>query len=60
LTITLDVDEDSEANAIADEEQVYEAMGFKAADERAKEAAREVSVFGPVGVLSQRVSAACP
>jgi hypothetical protein len=41
LTIILDVDEDSEANAIADEEQVYEAMRFKAADERAKEATRE-------------------
>jgi len=41
LTIIPDVDEDGEANEIAEEEQVYEAMGFKVADERAKEAARE-------------------
>ena len=29
LTIIADADEDDEANAIADEEEVYQAMGFK-------------------------------
>jgi hypothetical protein len=41
LTIIAEVAEDGEANAIVDEEAVYEAMGFKAADERAEEATRE-------------------
>jgi hypothetical protein len=41
IDIILDADEDGEANTIADEEQVYVAMGFKVADERGEEAARE-------------------
>jgi hypothetical protein len=41
LTIIGEEDQDGEANAIADEEKVYEAMGFTTVDERAEEAARE-------------------
>jgi hypothetical protein len=41
LTIIAEEAEDGEANAIADEEAVYKAMGFKATDERAEEVARE-------------------
>jgi hypothetical protein len=40
LTIIPEEVEDGEANAIADEEAVYEAMGFKAVDERVEEATR--------------------
>jgi len=41
LTILAEPNEDGEAKEVADEDKVYEAMGFKAADERADEAARE-------------------
>jgi hypothetical protein len=41
LTILQEPDQDGEANEVADEDKIYEAMGFKAADERAEEAARE-------------------
>jgi hypothetical protein len=37
LTILVDEEQDGEANVIADEEMVYEAMGFKAAHEAAAE-----------------------
>jgi hypothetical protein len=42
LTIMADSMEDGLAKAIVDEERVYEAMGFKATDERAEAAATEV------------------
>ena len=42
LTILAEPNEDEEAKEVADEDKVYEAMGFKATDERAEEAAREV------------------
>lgn len=38
LTIIAEEDQDGEANAIVDEELIYEAMGFKEHDERAEEA----------------------
>ena len=41
LTILAEPNEDGEAKEVADEDKVYEAMGFKAIDERAEEAARE-------------------
>jgi hypothetical protein len=41
LTILQEPDQDGEANEVANEDKIYEAMGFKAADERAEEAARE-------------------
>jgi hypothetical protein len=41
LTILPDGNDDGFAKAAVDEDKVYEAMGFKAADERTKEAARE-------------------
>ncbi|CAL4895118.1 unnamed protein product [Urochloa decumbens] len=41
LTILQQASDDGEAKEAADEARVYEAMGFKAADERAEEAARE-------------------
>jgi hypothetical protein len=41
LTIIQDEAKDGEANAIADEDVVYEAMGFQEAHERAEEAATE-------------------
>ncbi|RLM64783.1 hypothetical protein C2845_PM16G05530 [Panicum miliaceum] len=41
LTILPDMEDDGFANAATDEDKVYEAMGFKAVDERAEEAARE-------------------
>ena len=41
LTIIQEEAEDGEANAIADEDVVYEAMGFQEAHEKAEEAARE-------------------
>ena len=41
LTILPDDNDDGCANAAADEDKVCEAMGFKAIDERAEEAARE-------------------
>ena len=41
LTVLLDDNDDGCANAAADEDKVYEAIEFKAADERAEEAARE-------------------
>jgi hypothetical protein len=41
LTILAEPNEDGEAKEVTDEDKVYEAMGFKAADERAEEAARE-------------------
>ena len=41
LTILAEPNEDGEAKEVADEDKVYEAMGFNAADERAEEAARE-------------------
>ena len=42
LTILPDDNDDGCVNAAADEDKVYEAMGFKTADERIEEAAREV------------------
>ena len=42
LTILAEPNEDGEAKEVADEDKVYEAIGFNAADERAEEAAREV------------------
>ena len=41
LIILLDVNDDGDATVAVDEDKVYEAMGFKAADERAEEVARE-------------------
>jgi len=41
LIILPDVNDDGDATIAIDEDKVYEAMGFKAADERAEEAARE-------------------
>ncbi|CAO2184982.1 unnamed protein product [Urochloa humidicola] len=41
LTIIPNVDQDGEAYILADEDQVFEAMGFKEADERAEQVARE-------------------
>ena len=41
LTILVEPNEDGEAKEVADEDKVYEAMGFKAADERVDEAARK-------------------
>ena len=41
LTILAEPNEDREAKEVADEDKVYEAMGFKAADERVEEATRE-------------------
>jgi hypothetical protein len=41
LTILAEPNEDGEAKEVVDEDKVYEAMGFKAADARAEEAARE-------------------
>ena len=41
LTIVAEPSEDGGAKEVADEDKVYEAMGFKAVDERAEEAARE-------------------
>ena len=41
LTILAEPNEDGEAKEVADEDKVYEAMGFKAADERVDEAARK-------------------
>ncbi|CAM0152904.1 unnamed protein product [Urochloa decumbens] len=41
LTILVEPDDDGDAKKAADEDTVYEAMSFKAADERADEAARE-------------------
>ena len=41
LIILPDVNDDGDATVAVDEDKVYEAMGFKAADERAEEAARE-------------------
>jgi len=41
LIILIDVNDDGDATIAVDEDKVYEAMGFKAADERAEEAARE-------------------
>lgn len=41
LTILIGADEDGDARPAVDEDMVYEAMGFEAADERAQEAARE-------------------
>jgi hypothetical protein len=41
LTILPEAEQDGEAYVLADEEMVYEAMGFKAADEAAAEAAQE-------------------
>jgi len=41
LTILAEPNEDGEAKEVDDEDKVYEAMGFKAADERAEEEARE-------------------
>jgi hypothetical protein len=41
LIILPDVNDDGDATVAIDEDKVYEAMGFKAADERAEEAARE-------------------
>jgi hypothetical protein len=41
LTILAGPDEDGEAKEAIDEDKVYEAMGFKATDERAEEATRE-------------------
>jgi len=41
LTILQEDNEDGDAKQAADEDKVYEAMGFAAADERAEDAARE-------------------
>jgi len=41
LTILAEPNEDGEAKEVADEDKVYEAMGFKAVDERVEEATRE-------------------
>jgi hypothetical protein len=41
LTILQEEKDDGEAKHATDEERVYEAMGFRPADERAEEAARE-------------------
>ena len=41
LTIIVGPNVDGEAKEATDEDKVYEAMGFKAADERAEEATRE-------------------
>jgi hypothetical protein len=41
LTILPDGNDDGFAKVAVDEDKVYEAMGFKATDERTKEAARE-------------------
>jgi len=41
LTILAEPNEDGEAKEVADEDKVYEAMGFNAVDERAEKAARE-------------------
>jgi hypothetical protein len=41
LIILPDVNDDGDATVAIDEDKVYEAMGFKVADERAEEAARE-------------------
>jgi len=41
LTILVEPNEDGEAKEVADEDKVYEAMGFNAVDERAEKAARE-------------------
>ena len=43
LTILPDDNDDGCANVVADEDKVYKAIGFKAVDERAEEAAREVA-----------------
>jgi hypothetical protein len=62
LTIMADPVEDGLAKAIVDEERVYEAMGFKAADERAEAAATEVVPNPSMSADMQRdfVDAAIP
>ena len=48
LTVIPEADQDGEATAIVDEDIVFEAMGFKAADERAQEAVeRAIPVIPP-------------
>jgi hypothetical protein len=63
LTILVEPDEDGDAKEAADEDQVYEAMGFKATDERAAEEAVRESVPIPTmtaEMQSDMVDAAVP
>jgi len=50
LTIIPEEDQDGEIHTLVDEDVVFEAMGFKAADERAEAAARAAIPDIPPGV----------
>ena len=62
LTILAEPNEDGEAKEVANEDKVYEAMGFKATDERAEEAARKAVPIPTMTaeIQSDKANAAVP
>lgn len=59
LTIIPEDDQDGEAHALVDEDVVFEAMDFKAANERAEEAARAASIPIIPPELQEDMNEAC-